>query len=69
MFAVPLTLDQIREEAIKLPPAATALLRDKLVQSLETRYPDEIRGFGQQMRFAAATRFAPGRCNQFPVSR
>ena len=42
MFAMPLTLDQITEEAIKLPPASRALLADKLVQSLESEEPDEI---------------------------
>ena len=42
MFAMPLTLDQITEEAIKLPPESRALLADKLVQSLESEEPDEI---------------------------
>jgi hypothetical protein len=39
---MPPTLDQITEEAIKLPPASRALLADKLVQSLEAEEPDEI---------------------------
>ncbi|HKP37267.1 MAG TPA: addiction module protein [Pyrinomonadaceae bacterium] len=39
---MPLTLDQITEEAIKLPPASRALLADKLMQSLEAEEPDEI---------------------------
>ena len=42
MFAMPLTLAQITEEAIKLPPESRALLADKLVQSLESENPDEI---------------------------
>ena len=42
MFAMPLTLDQITEEAIKLPPESRALLADKLVQSLESEEPDAI---------------------------
>lgn len=37
-----LTLDQITEEAIKLPAASRALLADKLVESLESEEPDEI---------------------------
>ena len=39
---MPLTLDQITEEAIKLPPESRALLADKLVQSLESEEPGEI---------------------------
>ncbi len=39
---MPLTLDQITEEAIKLPAASRALLADKLVESLEAEEPDEI---------------------------
>jgi Putative addiction module component len=39
---MPMTLDQITEEAIKLPAASRALLADKLVQSLESEEPDEI---------------------------
>jgi putative addiction module component (TIGR02574 family) len=39
---MPLTLDQITEEAIKLPPASRALLADKLVQSLESEEEGEI---------------------------
>ena len=39
---MPLTLDQITEEAIKLPPESRALLTDKLVRSLESEDPDEI---------------------------
>ena len=39
---MPLTLDQITEEAIKLPPASRALLADKLVQSLESENTGEI---------------------------
>jgi putative addiction module component (TIGR02574 family) len=42
MFIMPLTLDEITEEAIKLPPASRALLADKLVQSLASEDPDEI---------------------------
>jgi putative addiction module component (TIGR02574 family) len=37
-----LTLDQITEEAIKLPAESRALLADKLVQSLELEESDEI---------------------------
>lgn len=39
---MPLTLDQITEEAIKLSPESRALLADRLVQSLESEDPDEI---------------------------
>lgn len=39
---MPLTLDQIAEEAMRLPPASRALLADKLVESLETEELDEI---------------------------
>jgi len=49
---MPLSLDQITEEAIKLPPASRALLADKLVQSLESEDPDEI----QQLWSAEAIR-------------
>ena len=49
---MPLTLDQITEEAIKLPPESRALLADKLVQSLESEEPDEI----QQLWSAEAIR-------------
>lgn len=42
IFAMPLTLDQITEEAIKLPPASRASLADTLVQSLESEDPNEI---------------------------
>jgi putative addiction module component (TIGR02574 family) len=37
-----LTLDQITEEAMKLPADSKALLADKLVQSLESEDLDEI---------------------------
>ena len=40
---MPLTLDQIAEEAMQLPPASRALLADKLVESLESEDLDEIR--------------------------
>ena len=52
MFDMPLTLDQITEEAIKLPPESRALLADKLVQSLELEEPNEI----QQIWSAEAIR-------------
>jgi putative addiction module component (TIGR02574 family) len=52
MFAMPLTLDQITEEAIKLPPESRALLADKLVQSLESEDTGEI----QQLWSAEAIR-------------
>jgi len=39
---MPLTLDQIAEEAMQLPPASRALLADKLVESLESEDLDEI---------------------------
>jgi len=42
MSKMALTLDEITEEAIKLPAASRALLADKLVQSLESEEPDEI---------------------------
>jgi putative addiction module component (TIGR02574 family) len=37
-----LTLDQITEEAMKLPADSKALLADKLVESLESEDLDEI---------------------------
>ena len=37
-----LTLDQITEEAMKLPADSKALLADKLVESLESEELDEI---------------------------
>lgn len=37
-----LTLDQLTEEALKLPADAKASLADKLVESLELEEPDEI---------------------------
>lgn len=36
------TLDQITEEALRLPAASKAVLADKLVESLEMEEPDEI---------------------------
>jgi len=39
---MPLTLDQIAEEAMRLPPASRALLAEKMVESLETEELDEI---------------------------
>jgi putative addiction module component (TIGR02574 family) len=39
---MPLTLDQITEDAIKLPPESRALLADKLVQSLESEDTGQI---------------------------
>ena len=49
---MPLTLDQIAEEAIKLPPESRALLADKLVQSLESEELSAI----QQLWSAEAIR-------------
>jgi putative addiction module component (TIGR02574 family) len=39
---MPLALDQIAEEALRLPPASRALLADRLVESLEHEESDEI---------------------------
>jgi putative addiction module component (TIGR02574 family) len=39
---MPLTLDQITEEAMKLPIDSRVLLADKLVESLESEDLDEI---------------------------
>ena len=39
---MPLTLDQITEEAMHLPASSRALLADKLVESLESEELDEI---------------------------
>jgi putative addiction module component (TIGR02574 family) len=39
---MPLTLDQITEEAMQLPAGSRAVLADKLVESLESEEPDEI---------------------------
>lgn len=52
MFPMSFTLDQITEEAIKLPPESRALLADKLVQSLESEDTGEI----QQLWSAEAIR-------------
>ena len=52
IFAMPLTLDQITEEAIKLPPESRAQLADKLVESLESEDTGEI----QQLWSAEAIR-------------
>lgn len=39
---MPLTLDQITEEAMQLPAGSRAVLADKLVESLGSEAPDEI---------------------------
>jgi putative addiction module component (TIGR02574 family) len=39
---MPLTLDQVTEEALQLPASSRALLADKLVESLESEDLDEI---------------------------
>ena len=39
---MPMTLDEISEAAMRLPPASRALLADNLVESLETEELDEI---------------------------
>ncbi|HEX7721621.1 MAG TPA: addiction module protein [Pyrinomonadaceae bacterium] len=39
---MPLTLDQITEEAMQLPAGSRAQLADKLVESLQSEEPDEI---------------------------
>ena len=41
-WLMPLTLDQITEEAMQLPAPSRALLADKLVESLESEDLDEI---------------------------
>jgi putative addiction module component (TIGR02574 family) len=41
---MPLTLNQIAEEAMQLPATSRALLADKLVESLESEDFDEIQG-------------------------
>ena len=40
---MPLTLEQLAEEAMHLPVASRALLADKIVESLDFAEPDEIR--------------------------
>jgi putative addiction module component (TIGR02574 family) len=52
MFPMPFTLEQITEEAIKLPPESRAELADKLVQSLESEELGKI----QQLWSAEAIR-------------
>ena len=39
---MPLTFDQLTEEAMQLPAASRALLADKLVESLDSEELDEI---------------------------
>ena len=39
---MPLTFDQITEEAMQLPAGSRAQLADKLVESLQSEEPDEI---------------------------
>jgi putative addiction module component (TIGR02574 family) len=39
---MPLTLEQLAEEAMQLPVSSRALLADKIVESLDFAEPDEI---------------------------
>ena len=39
---MPLTFDQLTEEAMQLPVASRILLAEKLVESLDSEEPDEI---------------------------
>ena len=39
---MPLTLEQLAEEAMRLPVTSRALLADKIVESLDFSEPDEI---------------------------
>jgi putative addiction module component (TIGR02574 family) len=39
---MPLTLDQLAEEAMRLPPASRALLAERMVESLDAGDRDEI---------------------------
>jgi putative addiction module component (TIGR02574 family) len=39
---MPLTVEQLAEEAMQLPADSRALLADKLVESLDFEMPDEI---------------------------
>jgi putative addiction module component (TIGR02574 family) len=39
---MPLTLDQLAEEAMQLPPASRALLAEKMVESLDAGDRDEV---------------------------
>ena len=39
---MPLSLEQLAEEAMRLPVASRALLADRLVESLDFAEPDEI---------------------------
>ena len=39
---MPLTLDQLAEEAMQLPPSARALLAERMVESLEAGERDEV---------------------------
>jgi putative addiction module component (TIGR02574 family) len=39
---MPLTLDQLAEEAMQLPPASRALLAERMVESLDAGDRDEI---------------------------
>jgi len=39
---MPLTLDQLAEEAMQLPPASRALLAERMVESLDAGDRDEV---------------------------
>jgi hypothetical protein len=39
---MPLTLDQLAEQALQLPAESRALLADRLVESLDLAQPDEL---------------------------
>ena len=52
ILSMAFTLDQLAEEALKLPAESRALLADRLVESLDFAEPDDI----QRLWVAEATR-------------
>jgi putative addiction module component (TIGR02574 family) len=63
---MPLTLDQIAEEAMQLPPASRALLADKLVESLESEDLDEIQRLWAEEAVRRRDEIRSGKVNPIP---
>ena len=62
-----LTLDQITEEALKLPADSKALLADKLVESLDLEEPDEIQRLWSAEAIRRRDEIRSGRVRSVPV--
>jgi len=63
---MPLTLDQIAEEAMQLPASSRLLLADKLVESLETEDLDEIQGLWAVEAIRRRDEIRSGKVNPIP---